>query len=100
VAGKEADVGPDSFGLLDGVVAAEMAVVGAREDSGEHAKGGGFCRRVAHEKTVKSCRLAGEAKLAKARISRASCPGSAGQAAGFNNRRTPSWEFVRQGTEG
>jgi hypothetical protein len=23
-----------------------------------------------------------------------------GQAASFNHRRTPSWEFVRQGTEG
>src|SRR6202158_1037921 len=99
---KEADVGTDFFGLLDNVLAADDGgAVGGLEDGSEHAKRGGFAGSVGAEKTVNLAGLAGEADVIDgADFTALLVLEALGQGSSFNHHRTPSWEFVRQVTEG
>src|SRR5216684_10802 len=99
--GKEADIGADFFWLLDDIVAAnESGAVGGLEDGGQHAQGGGFAGAVGAEETVNLAGLAGKADVIDgADFTALFVLEALGQATSFDHRGTPSWEFVRQGTE-
>src|SRR5712692_7670624 len=99
--GKKADTGADFFGLLDDVVAAnEGGAVGGLEDGGQHAQGGGFAGAVGAEEPVNLAGLAGKADVINgADFTALLVLEALGQATSFDHRGTPSWEFVRQGTE-
>src|SRR5437667_231315 len=87
--------------LLDNVAAADQgSAVGGLKDGGKHSKRGGFAGAVGAQETINPAGLADKADVIDgADFTALLVLEALGQTASFNHQRTPSWEFVRQGTE-